>query len=244
MLSEKPWLPEEVLLLLIRLFASMFIGLVLISLLNSSHWLGASELKFLTLLVGALSFHGMALLLTHAFLRKQTSRWTDAFGFGSPRLGRTLLLSFLVTFASLPIVRSLGQLSAKIMEKLDVETVVQGPVQVLQTTDLVQLKMLIGVLAMVVAPFAEEVIFRGIIYPVLKQHGYPRLALWGTSLLFAAIHGNLVILLPLTFLAVVLTLLYETTDNLLAPIIAHSLFNFVNFFWVIVQPARALLAPT
>jgi hypothetical protein len=44
------------------------------------------------------------------------------------------------------------------------------------------------------------------------------------------------ILLPLVFLALVLTLLYETTDDLLAPVIAHRLFNLVNFSWLIAQP--------
>jgi membrane protease YdiL (CAAX protease family) len=243
MLSEKPWLPERVLLLLVRLFASMFIGLLLIAWVTSSQWLGASGTKFLTLLIGALSFHVMALVLTHLFLRQHGMGWTEAFGCNSPRPGRALLLALLVTFAALPIAWSLGQLSARIMHALQMETVVQSPVQVLQTTELVQMKFLIGFLAILVAPLAEEVVFRGILYPLLKQNGYPKLALWGTSLLFAAIHGNVVILLPLTFLAVVLTLLYEATDNLLAPILTHSAFNFVNFSWLIAQPPGVLLPP-
>jgi membrane protease YdiL (CAAX protease family) len=37
----------------------------------------------------------------------------------------------------------------------------------------------------------------------------------------------------LTLLALVLTWLYEETNNLLAPIACHSLFNAVNFFWVL-----------
>jgi membrane protease YdiL (CAAX protease family) len=45
------------------------------------------------------------------------------------------------------------------------------------------------------------------------------------------------IFLSLTVLAVILTLLYETTDNLLAPILTHSLFNLANFFWLVFQPA-------
>src|SRR5512140_422206 len=122
------------------------------------------------------------------------------------------------------------------MSSVHVQPVVQGPVQMLQMALPLPMKFFIGILAIVVAPFAEEVVFRGLIYPTLKQNGFPKLALWGTSLLFAAIHSNLMIVLPLTFLAVVLTLLYETTDNLLAPIFAHSLFNFVNFFWVLAQP--------
>ena len=67
--------------------------------------------------------------------------------------------------------------------------------------------------------------FRGILYPVIKQLGHPQLALWGTSLLFATVHMNLASFLPLMVLALVLTALYERTNNLLAPIAAHVLFN-------------------
>ena len=71
--------------------------------------------------------------------------------------------------------------------------------------------------------------FRGILYPMLKQAGYRRLGLWGTSLLFAVVHLNAVTFVPLTALALVLTALYEWTNNLLAPIAAHLLFNALNF---------------
>ncbi len=236
MLSEKPWEPEQVLQLLVRLFASMLIGMALVNWLNSIPGLDPGQVKMLTLAVGTLSFHGVALILTHLMLRSQGVRWGDAFGFHAPRLGRALLLALLVAMAVLPIAWTLGQVSARLMHALHVETVVQAPVQMLQGASSLPTKLVIGVLAVVVAPFVEELVFRGLIYPTLKQHGFPGLALWGTSLLFAAIHNNLAILLPLAFLAIVLTLLYETTDNLLAPIFTHSLFNFVNFFWVVIQP--------
>ncbi len=242
MISDKPWRPEHVLQLLVRLFGSMFVGMILISWVNSTSYLHGDVVKVLTLAVGTLSFHGIALVLTHLFLREQAIRWEDAFGLFAPRPGRTLGLALLVGIAVLPIAWSLGQLSAKVMTTFHFEPVVQGPVQMLQGVTTIQTKLLIGFLAIVIAPVAEEVIFRGIIYPTLKQHGFPQLALWGTSLLFAAIHNNLMILLPLTFLAVVLTLLYEATDNLLAPIFAHSLFNFVNFFWVVAQPVTSTLS--
>jgi membrane protease YdiL (CAAX protease family) len=84
------------------------------------------------------------------------------------------------------------------------------------------------------APVAEEVLFRGILYPAIKQMGRPRLALWGTSLLFAAVHMNVVTFVPLAVLALVLTVLYERTNNLLAPITAHVLFNALNFGMLLV----------
>ena len=76
---------------------------------------------------------------------------------------------------------------------------------------------------------AEELFFRGMLYPAIKQAGFPRLAVWGVSLLFALVHFNLVSFVPLFVLAILLTLLYEHTDNLLAPIAAHALFNALNF---------------
>jgi membrane protease YdiL (CAAX protease family) len=45
----------------------------------------------------------------------------------------------------------------------------------------------------------------------------------------------MVTFVPLTFFAMVLILLYESTDNLLAPIAAHSMFNLANFLLLLFQ---------
>jgi membrane protease YdiL (CAAX protease family) len=84
------------------------------------------------------------------------------------------------------------------------------------------------------APVTEEALFRGILYPVIKQTGHPRLALWGTALAFAGIHMNVVTFVPLAVLALMLTALYEWTNNLLAPITAHVVFNALNFAMLLV----------
>ena len=76
-----------------------------------------------------------------------------------------------------------------------------------------------------VVPAAEETLFRGIIYPTIKQAGFPKLAIWVTSIAFATIHLNAETFLPLLVLALLLILLYEKTNNLLAPVTAHAVFN-------------------
>jgi uncharacterized protein len=86
----------------------------------------------------------------------------------------------------------------------------------------------LGVFAVVIAPVAEEFVFRGMFYPFVKQFGSPRLAFFGVSALFAEIHFDMGTLVPLFALALALTWLYEKTDNLLAPITAHALFNATN----------------
>ena len=60
-------------------------------------------------------------------------------------------------------------------------------------------KILFGLLTIVLAPIAEEALFRGILYPSIKQTGHPRWALWGTSLLFGIMHFNMATLVPLVF---------------------------------------------
>jgi membrane protease YdiL (CAAX protease family) len=86
----------------------------------------------------------------------------------------------------------------------------------------------LGVFAVVIAPVAEEFIFRGVLYPFVKQIGYPRFAWIGVNFLFALIHMDAAALVPLFVLAIALTWLYEKTGNLLAPIAAHSFFNAAN----------------
>ena len=78
---------------------------------------------------------------------------------------------------------------------------------------------------MIVAPIAEEVVFRGYLYPAAKRFCGPAGAVLFSSLVFAAAHGNVVALLPLFALAVLLCLIYEFTGSIWASISVHFLFN-------------------
>jgi hypothetical protein len=91
----------------------------------------------------------------------------------------------------------------------------------------------------VIAPLAEEFLFRGVLFPFFKQLGFPAFAWLGVSFLFALIHHNAPVFLPLFLFALVLTWLYEKTSGLLAPITAHALFNAANLamlLWQIRHP--------
>ncbi|MBI3191799.1 MAG: CPBP family intramembrane metalloprotease [Pedosphaera parvula] len=239
MLSEKPWRPESVLRLVMWLFVSLAAGSLLISLLNPTR--GApltGELKYQAFLISLVTFHGVSLLLVNHLLREHQVGWRVAFGFDAARPGRAFGLALVVACLAFPIAGQLAEWTANIMRSFAVQPEMQVAVKTLQTAETSGQRILFGVFALGVAPFVEEVLFRGIIYPAIKQNGYPRLA-WGmTSLMFAATHSNLMTFLPLTLLALPLTWLYERTNNLLAPILAHSLFNAANFYWLLAsQPS-------
>jgi membrane protease YdiL (CAAX protease family) len=140
-----------------------------------------------------------------------------------------------VALATLVGAMILGAISSAVMLQFGMKPEAQQAVQILQATESVWRRTLYGFVAILVAPAAEEILFRGLVYPSIKQMGFPRLALWGTSLIFAATHVNAMALIPLTFVALMFTLLYEKTNNLLAPILAHSFFNAVNFALLIFE---------
>lgn len=185
--------------------------------------------------LGSFIFHGVTLVLVHIFLRQHESSWSEAFGFREPRLGRAIFLGALVSILVLPVALSLAGLTERLIRTAGFSPELQQPVKmVMQATSIHQL-VVHGLAAVIFAPIVEEIIFRGVLYPTVKRHADPRTALWGVSMLFALTHMNLTALLALTVLGIILTFLYETTRNLVAPIIAHSFFNAVNFGYMVFQ---------
>lgn len=89
-------------------------------------------------------------------------------------------------------------------------------------------RLVIIISACIVAPLAEEIIFRGYIYPVLKRFTEPVFAAIIVSVIFALIHHNVAALAPLATLSILLIISYEVTASLWVPIAIHSLFNGVN----------------
>jgi len=168
------------------------------------------------------------LLFFIGFLRAHQLKWSDAFGLAN-RPRQAFLWGVAVACIFLPIGEGLQWASALVMTHFRMEPHEQQAVHALRVTNVWTGRVLLGVLAILLAPAAEELLFRGILYPAIKQAGYPRLAMWGVSLVFACIHFNLATFVPLFVLALMLTALYERTDNLLGPISAHALFNTFNF---------------
>lgn len=79
--------------------------------------------------------------------------------------------------------------------------------------------------AVVVAPISEEVIFRGYLYGVIRRYGGRWTALLLSAALFSAIHLYPPAIGALAALAVALTLVYEFTGSLWAPMLMHACFN-------------------
>ena len=191
---------------------------------------GAEEVSTRQTIISSLCSHGAMLVLAGCLLREHGVGWAEGFGLRH-RLGQAMLVGAVAAGVLFPLTQQLDKALVLILERLPglgVQPEVQQAVKVIQQAVFWPSRLALGLMAIVLAPVAEELLFRGILYPWIKQAGFPRLALWGTAILFAAIHINLVLFVPLLVLALALTALYEWSDNLLAPIVAHSVFNALN----------------
>jgi membrane protease YdiL (CAAX protease family) len=90
----------------------------------------------------------------------------------------------------------------------------------------------IAVLAVVMivglAPIAEELFFRGIVFNAWLREAGLVWAYVGSAALFAAIHLSLASLLPIFLLGLALAWVYRRTGSLLAPIVMHATVNGIS----------------
>jgi membrane protease YdiL (CAAX protease family) len=191
---------------------------------------GAEEVSARQTIIGSLSSHGAVIILTACVLREQGLGWGAGFGLRN-RLGRAALVGAAAGVLLFPLALGLDNAVVLILRQLPwlgVKPEVQQAVKVIRQAASWPGRLALGGMATVLAPVGEELLFRGILYARIKQAGFPRLALWGTAIFFAAVHANLVLFVPLLALALALTALYEWTDNLAASMVAHSVFNALN----------------
>ncbi len=81
------------------------------------------------------------------------------------------------------------------------------------------------VLAAVIAPLTEELLFRWGIFRYARTRAPRWLALLLPGVLFGALHANLASFAPLVALGIIFSLAYERTGRIGTTIIAHGLFN-------------------
>jgi membrane protease YdiL (CAAX protease family) len=192
--------------------------------------------SFVTFLISALSFQGVGLILITVFLKSNGTTWKQFLGLDVTPWRRAIYFALATSVLAIPLTIALNGLCAQLINFIQHQKPEeQLVIKVLQNLGSPLQQVFFGFSAIVLAPIVEESLFRGILYRFIKQLGYPMLALSGTSLVFAAIHSNLMTFVPLTFLAMILVLLYERTQTLLAPIILHSAFNAVNFVLLLLQ---------
>jgi len=131
----------------------------------------------------------------------------------------------LLFLASLPLILTAALAWKAALRAVGLPTDQQDMVDLVRNADAPGLLALIAVLAVVLAPVAEELVFRAGLFRYLRTRVPRAVSLVAPALLFAALHANLVAFVPLAVFGVLLALAYEQSGRLVVPVVAHALFN-------------------
>ena len=201
--------------------------------------LNPGDERFLQFVIGTASLQGATILLTHFFLRHHEVGWRQFLGLDRPGLGRILLQALATTALATPLVLILAAGCEQVLRLWQDTVESQSAVKVMEMALSPGRRVLFTLTSVILAPLAEEILFRGLLYRAIRQQGHPRLALLASSVLFSAIHLNQLAFLPFIVLALILTLLYERTNCLLAPIVTHAGFNAINLAYFALRQSDA-----
>ncbi len=80
-----------------------------------------------------------------------------------------------------------------------------------------------------VAPVAEELIFRGFVYAALRRYLPPLAAVGLSAIVFGVMHMNSLALVQIVGIGIVLAVLYERTRSVIPCIVCHAMNNILVF---------------
>ena len=172
--------------------------------------LGLATLESIAL-IGGVYFFG---------LLRRRYRW-DRVGI-KPVSNQWLGISLILAIVAIPltaVITILVMLAAGLpLENPQLEFLLPGDL-----TDLSAFFMLL--LAGVIAPFAEELLFRGVFYTMLKE----RWGIWPgvliSSFVFGLVHGNFAIGLTAFLLGILLAIVFEYSQSLWTAVLIHAINN-------------------
>lgn len=102
---------------------------------------------------------------------------------------------------------------------------------------------LVVLVVIFLAPVAEELFFRGVVFNAWLREGGVRWAFIGSTLLFALIHLSIAAFVPILLLGFALAWIYRRTQSLLAPIALHATFNGISVALVLLTRFDILKPP-
>jgi CAAX protease family protein len=180
-----------------------------------------SEMHTRDLIFNAVFTVGLVLAL-FLYLRLRGFRLSALAGFSRMGFGRVLSTGIILLFAAYPLIYLADILTRR---ALGTGLSRQEIIDLFNGSQTLTQRIIIIIMAVLVAPLAEEFVFRFFIYGVLKRYLGVFMGVLLNALLFATVHTHLPSLVPLFVLGCCFTIAYEWSGSILVSMTMHSLFN-------------------
>jgi membrane protease YdiL (CAAX protease family) len=205
-------------------------GLVLFLLMNVTASIGRSPIQLTNRdLIANLLFTLFIVFFVAAFLKLRGIDVDSLGGFSKTSLKRALSTAVILLLAATPLILLAEALTQNAFGSGSSR---QEIVDLFNSSHTIEQRVMIIVLAVVVAPISEEFIFRFFIYGVVRRYFGIAVGLIFNALLFAAAHTHLPSAAPLFVLGGCFTLAYEWSGSILVSMAMHSLFNSVQLIFL------------
>ena len=159
--------------------------------------------------------------------QRRGDTWSGSYGMGYRQLGK-LVLSPLIYLAALPFFIASAKAWHWLLQNVSGRAVELQEVAQVVSQERSWLQVLYIVMAIAGAPFFEEILFRGILFPYFVKHAGLARSTVLVSVLFALLHFHLPSFIPLGLLSALLCLLYWRSGSLWIGIGVHGIFNAVS----------------
>jgi membrane protease YdiL (CAAX protease family) len=143
-------------------------------------------------------------------------------GFSKIGFFRTAVTGALLMLAAYPLIFLADVVTQRLLRRVPEK---QAIVELFNASSTLEQRILIIVLAVSVAPLAEEFIFRFFLYGVVRRYFGRVVGITVSSLLFAAVHAHLPSFAPLFVLGSCFAIAYEWSGSILVSMTMHALFN-------------------
>ncbi|HEY8240607.1 MAG TPA: type II CAAX endopeptidase family protein [Kiritimatiellia bacterium] len=220
-------------LLLVGLLALLFTTAALcIELLRSFALRHDIDPEQLLIVVQSATFHWTALAVTIVWLKVKGIPWASAFGLRLRELPARVGQGVILLLATMPVLIFYTLLYGLVLQATGQDVAQQEVAYAISEAASPVMRGYFFFLAVVLAPLAEEILFRGVVMVALAKRLGAAAAITVTSLLFAVMHGHVPSIVPLFILSVALSLAYICTESLLVAVVMHGIFNLVSVTWL------------
>jgi membrane protease YdiL (CAAX protease family) len=165
------------------------------------------------------------LLAVAGFLRLRRFDLNLLGGFSKIGFFRTAITGGVLILAAYPLIFLADVVTQRLLRSAPQK---QAIVEMFSESSTLEQRILIIVLAVSLAPLAEEFIFRFFLYGVMKRYFGRVVAVLASALLFAAVHAHLPSFAPLFVLGSCFAIAYEWSGSILVPMMMHALFNAIT----------------
>lgn len=227
-LTQRAWSLEDAGIMVVTVVGLLLLSKTIVSFMCELGCVFNDDSYHMLVIGHSLALHVTVVIATLLLTRRRSVPWRAAFGINGISAGKTIVYTSVVYVAALPLIGLAALFYNAALHTLGVPEEPQRVIKILTETGTGLVRWPLVAIAVITAPLAEELLFRGVGLPLLaKRYGFwPSVVIM--SLLFALIHMHVYSIAPLFILAVALSLAYAYSGSILVPILIHALFNAVG----------------